>query len=111
ARALRRERVAIVVTYRTDDMHRRHPRRPVVAELSRLPNVTTIALDPLGPSALAEHLTSLSGRPLDAARLASPITRAEGNAYYAEELLAASSSASGLPAGLADLLLARTERL
>ena len=39
------------------------------------------------------------------------ITRAEGNAYYAEELLAASCAGSELPPRLADLLLARTERL
>jgi DNA-binding CsgD family transcriptional regulator len=111
SRALHRERLAIVVTYRTDDIYRRHPLRPVVAELSRLPSVTTVALGPLDASAMAEHLTSLSTRPLDAATLDSLITRAEGNAYYAEELLAASAAGSELPAGLADLLLARTEKL
>jgi DNA-binding CsgD family transcriptional regulator/tetratricopeptide (TPR) repeat protein len=111
SRALHRERLAIVVTYRTDDMYRRHPLRPVVAELSRLPSVTIVPLGPLDASAMAEHLTSLSGRPLDAAMLESLITRAEGNAYYAEELLAASAAGSELPAGLADLLLARTEKL
>jgi len=111
SRALHRERLAIVVTYRTDDMYRRHPLRPVVAELTRLPSVTTVALGPLNASAMAEHLTSLSGGLLDAATLDSLITRAEGNAYYAEELLAASASGSELPAGLADLLLARTEKL
>jgi DNA-binding CsgD family transcriptional regulator len=111
SRALHRERLAIVVTYRTDDMYRRHPLRPVVAELSRLPSVTTVALGPLDASAMAEHLTSLSGRPIDAATLENLITRAEGNAYYAEELLEASASGSELPAGLADLLLARTEKL
>jgi DNA-binding CsgD family transcriptional regulator/DNA polymerase III delta prime subunit len=114
SRALHRERLAIVVTYRTDDMYRRHPLRPVVAELTRLPSVTLVALGPLRPSAMAEHLTSLSGQQLDAAMLDSLITRAEGNPYYAEELLAAScagSAGSELPAGLADLLLARAERL
>jgi DNA-binding CsgD family transcriptional regulator len=111
SRALHRERLAIVVTYRTDDMYRRHPLRPVVAELTRLPSVTTVALGPLSPSAMAEHLTALSGKALDAATLDSLITRAEGNAYYAEELLAASCDGSELPAGLADLLLARAERL
>jgi DNA-binding CsgD family transcriptional regulator/tetratricopeptide (TPR) repeat protein len=111
SRALHRERLAIVVTYRTDDMYRRHPLRPVVAELARLPSVTTVALGPLDDSAMAEHLSALSGRPLDAAMLQSLITRAEGNAYYAEELLAASAAGSELPAGLADLLLARTEKL
>jgi DNA-binding CsgD family transcriptional regulator len=111
SRVLHRERLAIVVTYRTDDMHRRHPLRPVLVELSRLPSVTSVALGPLGASAMAEHLASLSARPLDAAALDSMITRAEGNAYYAEELLAASSAGAELPAGLADLLLARMERL
>ena len=111
SRVLHRERLAIVVTYRTDDMHRRHPLRPVIAELTRLPSVTTVALGPLDGSAMAEHLTGLSSQPLDAATLDSLITRAEGNAYYAEELLAASSAGGELPARLADLLLARTERL
>jgi DNA-binding CsgD family transcriptional regulator/DNA polymerase III delta prime subunit len=111
SRVLHRERLAIVVTYRTDDMHRRHPLRPVIAELTRLPSVTTVALGPLDASAMAEHLTALSDHPLDAAMLDSMIIRAEGNAYYAEELLAASSAGEDLPARLADLLLARTERL
>jgi len=123
SRVLHRERIALVATYRTDDMHRRHPLRPVVAELLRLPSVTAVDLGPLDPAAMAEHLTMLSGGLLAAPDLDSLIGRAEGNAYYAEELLAALSrpgrlaagaggtSAPALPAGLADLLLARTERL
>ncbi len=39
SRMLHRERVALIGTYRTDDLHRRHPLRPVVAELQRLPGV------------------------------------------------------------------------
>jgi DNA-binding CsgD family transcriptional regulator/tetratricopeptide (TPR) repeat protein len=141
SRVLHRERLAIVATYRTDDLHRRHPLRPVVTELLRLPSVTAIHLGPLDSSAMAEHLTTLSSRPLDVVALSQMITRAEGNAYYAEELLAASATGSGLPAGadapagsgssraaelaagsamsagaalpasLADLLVARMERL
>jgi len=53
--------VAIVGTYRTDDLHRRHPLRPVLAELQRLPTVTAVQLGPLEPAALAEHLTALAG--------------------------------------------------
>src|SRR5215469_11110951 len=60
---------------------------------------------------MAQHLTALSEQPLDAKAIDRMITRAEGNAYYAEELLAASSAGSKLPGGLADLLLARMERL
>jgi DNA-binding NarL/FixJ family response regulator len=114
ARMLRRERVAIIGTYRTDDLHRRHPLGEVVAELGRLPSVTLLELGPLPAAALAEHLSSLPNGPsrLSTALLGSLVERAEGNAYYAEELLAASSAGSGvLPTGLAALLLARVARV
>jgi len=114
ARMLRRERVAIVGTYRTDDLHRRHPLGEVVAELGRLPSVALVELGPLPAAALAEHLSSLPNGPsrLSAALLGTLVDRAEGNAYYAEELLAASSGSPGvLPSGLAALLLARVARV
>ncbi|HEX5298278.1 MAG TPA: AAA family ATPase, partial [Streptosporangiaceae bacterium] len=122
SRMLHRERVALIGTYRTDDLHRRHPLRPVVAELLRLPSVIAVDLTPLAPSALAEHLTAaLTGQAagpgrIDATALNDIVTRAEGNAYYAEELLAAwvngdQAERQSLPAGLAALLLSRVERL
>jgi DNA-binding CsgD family transcriptional regulator/tetratricopeptide (TPR) repeat protein len=134
SRVLHRERIALAVTYRTDDLHRRHPLRPVVAELQRLPSVTAIDLRPLTAAAMAEHLTALSGGVLTWPVLDQVISRAEGNAYYAEELLTAAPGGLGgrpggpagaggpggaggvwdlteLPEGLSDLLLARMERL
>jgi len=111
SRVLHRERVAVVGTYRSDDLHRRHPLRPVIAELLRLPRVTQVALGPLDASAMAEHLTALARTRLDATSLNDIVARAEGNAYYAEELLAASANGEVLPAGLAALLLGRVERL
>ena len=124
SRMLHRERVALIGTYRTDDLHRRHPLRPVVAELLRLPSVTAVDLAPLAPSALAEHLTAalaehlMAAAPgrIDAIELNDIVARAEGNAYYAEELLAAfvggdSAERRALPAGLAALLLSRVEQL
>ena len=116
SRMLHRERVALIGTYRTDDLHRRHPLRPVVAELQRLPGVISVDLAPLDPSALAEHLTAAAPGRLDATELNDIVARAEGNAFYAEELLAASvrgdpADRSALPAGLAALLLSRVEQL
>jgi DNA-binding CsgD family transcriptional regulator len=116
SRMLHRERVALIGSYRTDDLHRRHPLRPVVAELLRLPSVIPVDLAPLDPSALAEHLTATAPGRIDATELNDIVTRAEGNAYYAEELLAASVTSdplqhSTLPAGLAALLLNRVEQL
>jgi DNA-binding CsgD family transcriptional regulator len=109
SRMLHRDRVALIGTYRTDDLHRRHPLRPVVAELLRLPSVISVDLGPLDSGAMAEHLSGVACGPLDAAELNDIVARAEGNAYYAEELLAAHDR--NLPAGLAALLLNRVERL
>ena len=115
SRMLHRERVALIGSYRTDDLHRRHPLRPVVAELLRLPSVIAVDLAPLAPSTLAEHLTATAPVRIDATELNDIVARAEGNAYYAEELLAASVGDPGhrdaLPAGLAALLLNRVEQL
>src|SRR5450756_1316004 len=114
ARMLHRERVAIIGTYRTDDLHRRHPLRGVIAELLRLPSVALVELGPLSAAALAEILSNVPNDPLplSAATLNSLVERAEGNAYYAEELLTASSCTDGtLPTGLAALLLSRVERV
>ncbi len=92
-RMLHRERVAIIGTYRTDDLYRRHPLRPVVADLLRLPSVTSVQLGPLSPSALTELLFAIADAPgrLSAATVNQIVASAEGNAYYAEELLAALS--------------------
>jgi DNA-binding CsgD family transcriptional regulator len=127
-RMLHRERVATIGTYRTDDLYRRHPLRPVIADLLRMPAVLPLDLGPLAPSALAELLFSISDAPgrLPAATINRIVTSAEGNAYYAEELLAALSPSNtatasnetvraagepGLPSGLAALLMSRVERV
>ncbi|WP_432923640.1 helix-turn-helix transcriptional regulator [Microbispora sp. CA-135349] len=114
-RMLQRERVCLVGTYRTDDLHRRHPLRPVLAELRRLPLVTPVELPPLGDDDMAEYLHTLDGEgpagPVAGRGLATVIERAGGNPFFAEELLAASADRTRLPGTLADLLLARVETL
>ncbi|WP_019634315.1 helix-turn-helix transcriptional regulator [Actinomadura atramentaria] len=111
-RLLDRERVCLIGTYRTDDLHRRHPLRPVVAELLRLPNVASVALPAFGPDETAAFLTALDGdRPVGPEVVRRIHDRSEGNAFYAAELHAAARDGDELPAALADLLLARVERL
>jgi DNA-binding CsgD family transcriptional regulator/tetratricopeptide (TPR) repeat protein len=113
SRMLHRERVLIIGTYRADDLHRRHPLRAVVADLQRLPSVTSIELRPLPPTAVAQIIsaTPTGTGSLPAATLNRIVERAEGNAYYAEELSAAASDAGPIPSGLAALLLSRVERV
>ncbi|WP_277949966.1 helix-turn-helix transcriptional regulator [Bailinhaonella thermotolerans] len=107
SRVLQRERVCLVGTYRADDLHRRHPLRPVLAELVRLPIVTQFGVPPLNHDEMAAYLSSLGcgGDNEDV------IERAEGNPFYAEELVAVGGGAAGMTTGLSALLFNRVERL
>ncbi|TDD88157.1 LuxR family transcriptional regulator [Actinomadura darangshiensis] len=115
SRVLQRERVCLVGTYRSDDLHRRHPLRPVVAELLRLPNVTGVEVRPFRPIETAEYLAELSrgSAPVTAEAVDRVHRRSEGNPFYAAELYSTGldGGTAELPSGLADLLLSRVERL
>ena len=110
--------VSVVVSYRADDLHRRHPLRPTLAEWGRLPDVVRMHLAPLADT----HVRALvrASRPELAGRreVEEIVRRAEGNAFFAEELLVvqglggdAGATSSELPTELADLLLLRLDRL
>jgi DNA-binding CsgD family transcriptional regulator/tetratricopeptide (TPR) repeat protein len=106
------EPVAVVASYRADDLHRTHPLRPLLAELVRLPGVERLELPPL-PDAevgtLVRRLADMAGS-LPESVVEDVVARAEGNAFYAEELLAAGLHGEALPLGLTDVLLARVEQ-
>ncbi|GGM07423.1 LuxR family transcriptional regulator [Streptomyces fumigatiscleroticus] len=105
-------RLAVFASYRADDLHRRHPLRPLLAELVRLPRVERLELRPLADDDVARLVRALRERPLPDATVRRIVERAEGNAFYAEELLAATDTdAGGVPSGLADVLLIRFEQL
>ncbi len=105
--------VGLVVSYRSDDLHRRHPLRRQVAEWSRIRDVERVALAPLPASAVRTLIAEL--RPdvaLDQGEVADIVDRAEGNAFFVEELVgAACGPGSWLPDDLADVLLVRLDRL
>ncbi|WP_460370885.1 ATP-binding protein, partial [Actinocorallia lasiicapitis] len=106
SRFLQRDRVALIGTYRTDDLHRRHPLRPVLAELLRHPTVLAVDVRPFGPAETAGYLASLGQVGAEQAALIH--ARSQGNAFYAAELFDAGDD---LPEALADLLLAKVEQL
>ncbi|MFF6880622.1 AAA family ATPase [Streptomyces sp. NPDC012474] len=111
-RGVLRHRLAVFASYRADDLHRRHPLRPLLAELIRLPLVERLELRPLADPDVDRLVRALEPRPLPEATVRRIVERAEGNAFYAEELLAATDTESGgMPSGLADVLLIRFEQL
>lgn len=111
-------RVLFIVTFRSDEMHRRHPLRQRVAEWVRLSGVERIQLDPLPAGAVRSMVEQLIGSPGDTPGatydedIERIVQRAQGNAFYVEELVGAFLGGGwSLPEDLADLLLVRLDRL
>lgn len=109
-------RLAVFASYRADDLHRRHPLRPLLAELVRLPAVDRLELRPLADADIARLVSAQRSGSVSDSTVRRIVDRAEGNAFYAEELLAALPDGEGavpavLPTGLADVLLIRIEQL
>ncbi|GAA2781526.1 helix-turn-helix transcriptional regulator [Crossiella cryophila] len=109
---LRAGRLLVVATYRSDDLHRRHPLRPLLAELVRLPAVERLELSPFTSTDARTFVRRLSDGTIAEDKIAQIAERSEGNAFFAEELIAACADRDDrVPIGLADVLLARIERL
>jgi predicted ATPase len=111
-RSLCRERVLVVATYRSDELHRRHPLRPLLAELERHAGCRRIELPPLTREELSRQLGDLLDAPPDEALVERVFARSEGYPLFVEELIAAGRDGRGsLPPTLRDALMLRVERL
>ncbi|MGK5498082.1 helix-turn-helix transcriptional regulator, partial [Streptomyces sp. URMC 125] len=110
-RSLDRARLVIVATYRSDDIHRRHPLRPFLAELDRLRTVRRIELPRLSRDEVRAQMAGIQGVEAPDHDLAEQVfERSEGNPFFVEELTV-SGSACGISESLRDLLLVRVEAL
>jgi DNA-binding NarL/FixJ family response regulator len=111
-RSLCREHVLVVASYRSDELHRRHPLRPLLAELERDTRSRRIDLPPLSRDELAEQLAGILGEQPDDDLVERIFVRSEGHPLFVEELLAAGLDGRGaLPPTLRDALMVRVERL
>jgi len=105
--------VALLATYRSDELHRRHRLRPLLADLDRSHRADRFELVRLSRGELAELLAGRLGRQPEPEVLEGILRRSEGNPLFAEELLEAElrDDAATLPATLQDLLAVRVETL
>ncbi len=112
AASLSGERVLVVATYRGDELHRRHPLRPLLAELERSPRARRIELERFDRGELTDQLTDIVGEAPASDVVERLFSRSEGNPLFTEELLAAGIDGRGsLPPSLREALLIRAERL
>jgi DNA-binding CsgD family transcriptional regulator len=106
---LRGGHVTILMTYRTDDVGRRHALRPVLTDLERNRAVSVVPLARLGLEDAAVLAAALrAGLRAEQARIVA--ARSEGVPFLVEELVELDAGAP-LPGTLRDVVLARYERL
>ena len=100
-----------MVTYRSDDLHRSHPLRSLLAELDRIGWVTRMDLARLTRQGTGQLVAQIIGRDPDDDLLSAVYRRTEGNPLFVEAMLGDGELGSGLPESLHDLLVAGVRRL
>jgi hypothetical protein len=111
-RGMRDERLLLVCTYRSDELHRQHPLRPFLAEEERRAVVERLEVGAFTRAELAEQVAGILGDAAAPDLVARLHARCEGNAFFAEELLAAADAVAGpLPSSLRDVLNLRLDAL
>ena len=116
----------IVVTYRADELHRRHPFLPTLQGWRRSGVADILELEPLSEDGVGEMLAAILGPgPVDRELLELMLERTEGNPFVLEEMLreVVESSGSGdgpdrvavgnarLPESVRQTILLRVQRL
>ncbi len=110
-RSGRDTRMLTIGTYRSDEMHRRHPLRPLLAELTRLPGVDSVELAALDDEELAHVLAGILDGAPPPELVSTVMARSGGNPLFVEELMAAGEAGLALPRSLRDTLDERIRRL
>ena len=112
ARALTDAPILIIASYRTDELTRRHPLRPFLAEVGRLAGTVRVDVPNLDRGEVAELLSRLLERPPTNAVIDSVYRRSEGIPYFVEELTrSAARGCIDMPDTLRDALNVRVQAL
>jgi len=98
----------IVVTFRSDELTRTHPLRPLLAELGRISWVERTELPRLTRAEAAAQMAAILAHEPTPEQADAVFSRSEGNPLFVEHLL---GSESALPVSLRDLVLAAAQRL
>lgn len=111
-RNVRSERLLLLATYRSDDLHRRHPLMPLLSELERSDRVEHVDLRRFDRDEVAEQLTGILGEPPTSEQLDALLDRSDGVPFYVEELVASADlDGSIIPATLRNVLELRLASL
>lgn len=105
-------RVLLVLSYRSDELHRTHPLRPLLAGLVRDRRTTRVEVPAFTRAEVAELATSMLGQKLTPGFVDDLYERSAGNPLFVEALIECGGAAvSELPESLRDLVFAQITRL
>jgi DNA-binding CsgD family transcriptional regulator len=113
-RSLRGVSVLLLATYRSDELNRRHPLRPLVASWERLRSVERLELRRFDHAEVAAQLGAIFAAEPAAGLVDLVFDRSGGNAYLVEELaglVRGGGDPADLPPSLRDVLLSRVDSL
>ncbi|GII03065.1 helix-turn-helix transcriptional regulator [Planobispora takensis] len=110
SRNLRTAPVLMVLTYRSDDLHRQHPLRPVLAELGRVEGVLRFELPRLTRDEVAAQMAGILGTTPEFAQVGRVYQRSEGIPLFVEALLECDGDCR-FPDSLHDLIIGSVEQL
>ena len=96
-RALRGSPVAVIGTFRSDELHRSHPLRALLTSWDRSRAVERVELVRFNRAEVARQLAAILGRDPEPTLLDTVFERSEGNAFLVEELLGGFSAAATRP--------------
>lgn len=103
--------MVLIATYRSDELHRRHPLLPFLAEVERRRRIERIDLPPFERREIEDLVRAIRTAPPDRDLIDRLYERSDGNAFYVEELLATRATTRELPASLREVLSARVAEL
>jgi len=110
SRNLLAPQVLMLLTYRSDELHRQHPLRPVLARLTRLDGVLRLELPRFTRDEVAAQMAGILGATPAYARVGEVYDRSEGIPLFVEALTE-SDDCESVPASLHGLILSSFERL
>jgi ATP/maltotriose-dependent transcriptional regulator MalT len=113
-RSLRGVRALLVITYRSDEMHRRHPLRPLVTEWERVRSMQRLQLRRFDHDEVHAQIDAILSTHAAAEMIDIVFDRSGGNAFLVEELVGvvrAGGDPRQLPPSLRDVLLSRVDAL
>ncbi|WP_285777319.1 helix-turn-helix transcriptional regulator [Microtetraspora sp. NBRC 13810] len=102
--------VLMILTFRSDDLHRQHPLRPVLAELTRLDGVLRTELPRLTQEEVGAQIAGITGKVPEYRPVNTIYERSEGIPLFVEALLDAGAECS-FPESLHDLIIGSVEKL